>query len=121
MTTFVIFSFIDLFFFFVFVFFFFQAEDGIRDGRVTGVQTCALPIAPRIGNPNDAVQIVAVVGALVPSPLRRVAPAFRSIATGPNRWLEMNSNDRSVVPVPTSPDAVGNFTAGKIAKSPSMG
>src|SRR5438876_11712459 len=24
--------------------FFFQAEDGIRDGRVTGVQTCALPI-----------------------------------------------------------------------------
>src|SRR5438876_11163716 len=29
---------------FVFFFFFFQAEDGIRDGRVTGVQTCALPI-----------------------------------------------------------------------------
>src|SRR5690348_7569335 len=28
----------------VFLFFFFQAEDGIRDGRVTGVQTCALPI-----------------------------------------------------------------------------
>src|SRR5690348_17479337 len=28
----------------LFLFFFFQAEDGIRDGRVTGVQTCALPI-----------------------------------------------------------------------------
>src|SRR6266581_6245434 len=28
------------------IFFFFQAEDGIRDGRVTGVQTCALPIWP---------------------------------------------------------------------------
>src|SRR5690348_4781632 len=28
----------------IFMFFFFQAEDGIRDGRVTGVQTCALPI-----------------------------------------------------------------------------
>src|SRR5438034_6246643 len=27
-----------------FVFFFFQAEDGIRDHCVTGVQTCALPI-----------------------------------------------------------------------------
>src|SRR5690554_7032202 len=26
-------------------FFFFQAEDGIRDADVTGVQTCALPIA----------------------------------------------------------------------------
>src|SRR2546425_7950816 len=31
----------------VFVFcFFFQAEDGIRDKLVTGVQTCALPIFP---------------------------------------------------------------------------
>src|SRR6266487_4704531 len=29
-----------------FIVFFFQAEDGIRDGRVTGVQTCALPIWP---------------------------------------------------------------------------
>src|SRR5258706_4405843 len=28
------------------VFFFFQAEDGIRDWSVTGVQTCALPILP---------------------------------------------------------------------------
>src|SRR5207244_5086338 len=26
--------------------FFFQAEDGIRDDLVTGVQTCALPISP---------------------------------------------------------------------------
>src|SRR5690348_17610383 len=42
--------FLCLFFFYFFFlvcslfFFFFQAEDGIRDGRVTGVQTCALPI-----------------------------------------------------------------------------
>src|SRR5699024_11945349 len=28
------------------LFFFFQAEDGIRDRNVTGVQTCALPISP---------------------------------------------------------------------------
>src|SRR5436190_13489432 len=31
-----------------FFFFFFQAEDGIRDHCVTGVQTCALPILMRI-------------------------------------------------------------------------
>src|SRR5207248_8340197 len=33
------------------LFFFFQAEDGIRDRTVTGVQTCALPIssAPQTG------------------------------------------------------------------------
>src|SRR6266567_4806293 len=30
-------------------FFFFQAEDGIRDLTVTGVQTCALPILPARG------------------------------------------------------------------------
>src|SRR5690606_39777774 len=30
----------------LFRFFFFQAEDGIRDFHVTGVQTCALPISP---------------------------------------------------------------------------
>src|SRR5438046_4882696 len=34
-----------MFFLFFFFFFFFQAEDGIRDWSVTGVQTCALPIS----------------------------------------------------------------------------
>ena len=33
-----------VFIFFFFLYFFFQAEDGIRDTSVTGVQTCALPI-----------------------------------------------------------------------------
>ena len=36
------------FFFFCFCFFF-QAEDGIRDWSVTGVQTCALPIYHDVG------------------------------------------------------------------------
>src|SRR5688572_25980841 len=34
--------------FIFFVFFFFQAEDGIRDLTVTGVQTCALPISNEV-------------------------------------------------------------------------
>src|SRR5436305_10514261 len=40
-------------FLFGFLFFFFQAEDGIRDADVTGVQTCALPIfgSARPGRP----------------------------------------------------------------------
>src|SRR5437773_12493152 len=33
-----------IYYYFNFFFFFFQAEDGIRDRDVTGVQTCALPI-----------------------------------------------------------------------------
>src|SRR5438128_12685562 len=32
----------------IILYFFFQAEDGIRDATVTGVQTCALPISNRI-------------------------------------------------------------------------
>src|SRR5690349_23807981 len=39
------FVFLILFFCLCFFFFFFQAEDGIRDLYVTGVQTCALPIS----------------------------------------------------------------------------
>src|SRR5690625_6510146 len=38
--------FVNCYIYLVFSFcFFFQAEDGIRDGHVTGVQTCALPIS----------------------------------------------------------------------------
>src|SRR5689334_23945842 len=53
------FFFFCFFFFFSFVFyfflffFFFQAEDGIRDGTVTGVQTCALPICSDHANMLD--------------------------------------------------------------------
>src|SRR5689334_23966130 len=50
------------------VFFFFQAEDGIRDGTVTGVQTCALPISLAVGatsilwpGPPAAADVYAVV------------------------------------------------------------
>src|SRR5690625_551860 len=35
-------------------YFFFQAEDGIRDGHVTGVQTCALPICQSAPAPAPA-------------------------------------------------------------------
>src|SRR5258708_9689716 len=38
-------------------FFFFQAEDGIRDDLVTGVQTCALPILTWIGHSTVLVQL----------------------------------------------------------------
>src|SRR6266481_9148068 len=74
-------------------FFFFQAEDGIRDGTVTGVQTCALPIyrtrerfsvaatRPETGRINAATEITSSV--LVDDvDLRPDALAF-AIVTGP--------------------------------------
>src|SRR5438132_10639704 len=50
---------VSLFFVTVF-FFFFQAEDGIRDHCVTGVQTCALPIS--LPRPHSAVLLGIVLG-----------------------------------------------------------
>src|SRR4030066_1979142 len=43
--------------------FFFQAEDGIRDSSVTGVQTCALPICG--GPPRGALRRLLPRGGLV--------------------------------------------------------
>src|SRR3712207_8420408 len=44
------------------MFFFFQAEDGIRDIGVTGVQTCALPI---FGLPADDLRAVSKIDILL--------------------------------------------------------
>src|SRR5207245_6236838 len=58
-----------------FVFFCFQAEDGIRDATVTGVQTCALPIS-RSAMPRRA-RMVGVTSTL-PAGTRTVAPRLKS-------------------------------------------
>src|SRR6266568_5565196 len=60
------------------LFFFFQAEDGIRDGTVTGVQTCALPISRRRpARPGRR-------AARDPPPARRlVRAAGRRVTAGP--------------------------------------
>src|SRR5215204_6850086 len=46
----------------MYFFFFFQAEDGIRDHCVTGVQTCALPILPLAWLEREAFPVA--IGAL---------------------------------------------------------
>src|SRR5688572_6999476 len=64
--------------------FFFQAEDGIRDLTVTGVQTCALPISVRAlresvrYNVNVVSQTLAVLGKIVRREL-----AAKSALSGP--------------------------------------
>src|SRR4051794_7699519 len=59
----------------MFFFFFFQAEDGIRDGRVTGVQTCALPIWPA---GDDS----ALISALAPGAEGPAVPVVAAVADG---------------------------------------
>src|SRR2546425_2029919 len=53
-----------------FFFFFFQAEDGIRDKLVTGVQTCALPIW---------VVVLSLVGILYGGLVAMVQPDFKKL------------------------------------------
>src|SRR5688572_19873980 len=59
-------------------FFFFQAEDGIRDLTVTGVQTCALPIwRPAVRDANGAVLAPAHIGVTLPEVLDDIKPGER--------------------------------------------
>src|SRR3989441_13253209 len=83
-------------------FFFFQAEDGIRDKLVTGVQTCALPIsAPRRGTRPHAYRNE-TAGATAAAPLgpptgsrppHGARPATRN-ARGPGRAPERHRSPR---------------------------
>src|SRR5690606_39974459 len=61
-------------------FFFFQAEDGIRDFHVTGVQTCALPILP--GVPDVALFPRAVWARLQGRRWRQSTPELLTYAHG---------------------------------------
>src|SRR3972149_9801467 len=59
----------------VLFFFFFQAEDGIRDLTVTGVQTCALPISFRNSPARLAVELNPVDDAGRPTRRREIGRA----------------------------------------------
>src|SRR3989454_2956459 len=76
-----------------FFFFFFQAEDGIRDYKVTGVQTCALPISTR-----PAREPAHRLGAQ-PLPHRSGVVPARPGETGPRRAR----GDRCISLAPRSP------------------
>src|SRR5205823_6777382 len=69
-------------------FFFFQAEDGIRDKLVTGVQTCALPISA-VPKGGAAVERCDVAG------------------HGPSQLDPQNLREQRVVPVPAPAAAEG--------------
>src|SRR2546427_4720785 len=58
-------------------FFFFQAEDGIRDLTVTGVQTCALPISSGQTRPGS---LTDTLSRQPGAPRRRTGPPYASSA-----------------------------------------
>src|SRR2546426_9088582 len=84
----------------VFFFFFFQAEDGIRDYKVTGVQTCALPIYDQSLGRSLARSVRDVGrhggrfpwrgGPLTPAPTCRRSPPTGSIRRAPGYYRAVN-------------------------------
>src|SRR5699024_6677710 len=78
-------------------FFFFQAEDGIRDRNVTGVQTCALPIysptSPSgTSSPNSLTTLFSTFTMLMP-----IDPGTRSFSIG----LKQVTGEASDKPYPS--------------------
>src|SRR3712207_7100478 len=60
-------------------FFFFQAEDGIRDIGVTGVQTCALPICNEVlGDALDHTRLERAIGVIYRPDSERVSHYFEA-------------------------------------------
>src|SRR5690606_39484984 len=72
---------------YMFVFFFFQAEDGIRDFHVTGVQTCALPISD-LANGSIALPIWCAAS---PTRTAACAPARSNSSASAPRFLPRTS------------------------------
>src|SRR5437868_8795159 len=68
------------------LFFFFQAEDGIRDRNVTGVQTCALPILNGCTIPGSG------YASVLPSTNRQIVPRM------PTRRVPSVSSPRPRMP-----------------------
>src|SRR5438093_13502513 len=82
----------------VFSFFFFQAEDGIRDWSVTGVQTCALPILRRvlaaISNRRDVGDVTTLANPDVVEQIRAMVQGKDTITT--QEALPERSEERRV-------------------------
>src|SRR5437879_13600887 len=74
--------------------FFFQAEDGIRDTSVTGVQTCALPISLPQGSVGFSIDGQRVV--IVAEHLETDCQAAVTPETGPQRRPLPRSEERRV-------------------------
>src|SRR2546429_7246047 len=82
-------------------YFFFQAEDGIRDVAVTGVQTCALPICDPVCPPLPfATQInekyVQAIG-YVPDAINPIAIKKITVVVTRLKWIDPVCADRKSV------------------------
>src|SRR5207249_6355447 len=105
--------------------FFFQAEDGIRDRNVTGVQTCALPISPAAGAVRTAhrrrrppggaragrrcVKLLDVTEFYSP-----LGGGVRTYLAAKARWLASRHDVQHVIVVPSNKTAVAQWERSRV-------
>src|SRR5256885_6780627 len=85
-------------------FFFFQAEDGIRDYKVTGVQTCALPIYPpskldeRLTRIEKIISQIGVLGEITLRQMKMFAEVteYEIVYRRPRQFCHARSEERRV-------------------------
>src|SRR5690349_3320850 len=101
--------------------FFFQAEDGIRDLYVTGVQTCALPISTQVAAapvpepPEAGADAEAAQG---PAPVSAVQPEEVHEVDLSDEWATMLEPQEAAAPPPPAPKKSDEKVAAK--KSPAV-
>src|SRR3989475_8964344 len=83
-------------------FFFFQAEDGIRDLTVTGVQTCALPISPRTAGTSSR-RAPRGSGTRIPTTRQRSPPPCRTPSSPDRKGRRIHTPSRAGGPAPPLP------------------
>src|SRR5207248_5591877 len=92
-----------------------QAEDGIRDRTVTGVQTCALPISGEstctLGEARNRADLVVFWGS---NPAESHPRHFERYSVWPaGRWVPRGRADRTVVVVDVQPTRSEERRVGK--------
>src|SRR5437867_3539326 len=102
-----------------FVFFFFQAEDGIRDRTVTGVQTCALPISRQLQDlmsTREEVSVFALDDKVIHD--EAAIPGSEPVAKGLFRTLRLCGYDRLTFKRGVTPEEIEGFLSvlGEVAK-----
>src|SRR3989475_4278855 len=107
----------------LFIFFFFQAEDGIRDLTVTGVQTCALPISTNtvkilLSNGDGTFKQPAISIPVGKEPSAIVTGSFNSNTDTNQDFAVLNFADNTFSVFLGGVDTSGNPTFTPVAGSP---
>src|SRR5690606_40178504 len=92
-----------------FFFFFFQAEDGIRDFHVTGVQTCALPISLALVTATAATEVKKGL-----DPITRLSVAYRAMD---GAWRSPETFTRTYTSIGSDPARSEERRVGKECRS----